>query len=210
MEKWRAEIRNKWMSHAPRQYWGDDLDVRYYLAKELKKLHGKKILDIGCNIGIILSEAAGDNERHGLDLDRELIGKAKNVCPECDFITGDATRLPFGNGEFDAVVLAHLWQEGNEKMLEEAMRVLRKGGTLYLTTPNGKHPYYSNKRMYREGLAEALGKVGFRYEIRGFNPIPLPVKLIGWIPGIFGLLEYLSGKDALVDRCRGFYVEAVK
>lgn len=215
MEKWRAEIKNKWMSHAPGQYWGDDLDVRYYLVKKMQGLHGKKVLDIGCNIGMIIGSMPVDNDKVGIDYDKEFIEKAKAMDPGCRFNTGDARNIPERDGTFDAILLVNILEcfagEDRLKVLLEAKRLLKKGGIAYITTPNGNHFYYAKKsKIKRAELDELLKKSGLTYSITGFNPVPLPVKLIKWIPGIFGLLEYLCKKKILVDRCRYFYVEATK
>jgi len=80
---------------------------------------------------------------------------------------GDLAKLPFKEGTFDAVlctqVLEHVKEPG--KVLEELHKVLKKGGFLYLSAPQGwgvhqaPHDYY---RYTCYGLQYLLEKVGFR------------------------------------------------
>jgi SAM-dependent methyltransferase len=69
-----------------------------------------------------------------------------NRRPGTRFICGDATRLPFTDGRFDLVtmfdVIEHIPADG--RAMAEALRVLRPGGALLVSTPNEnwQFPYY--------------------------------------------------------------------
>lgn len=62
------------------------------------------------------------------------------------FVTGDATDLPFGDESFDAVtmfdVLEHI--PDDRRAVREALRVLKPGGAILVSTPNEhwRYPYY--------------------------------------------------------------------
>jgi SAM-dependent methyltransferase len=81
----------------------------------------------------------------------------------------DLGRLPFAGASFDHVLstqtLEHLADPGG--FLAEAHRVLRPGGTLFLTAPmlfrmhQEPHDYF---RYTRHGLALLLGRAGFAVE----------------------------------------------
>ena len=215
MDSWRREIKDRWISKWPDQYWGDDLDVRYLLVKHLKAIHSKKVLDVGCNTGVILGFMPDDNERWGLDHSEKLVHEAKHAHPKCNFIVGDAKNIPFGDNEFDVVLLVNLIEcfSGEERMkvLLEAARVLKPGGKIYLTTPNKGHYYYrKTKKLDMSELERLLEKTGLSYDILGFNPIPLPTKSIAWLPGVYGFLEFLSGEKAFAGFGKYFCVEAKK
>ena len=64
----------------------------------------REILDIGCGTGFFLAELA---EHHagavGLDISHEMLLVSERYVPGARLITGDAERLPFHRGAFDAV-----------------------------------------------------------------------------------------------------------
>ena len=76
-----------------------------------------------------------------LDLDFALHGRASTA-----FVCGDARRLPFADGIFDAVtlfdVLEHIPDDGIAA--REALRVTRQSGVVLVSTPNADwhYPFY--------------------------------------------------------------------
>ncbi len=88
--------------------WGDRLDVRFYLAERLKRLHGKKILEIGCGWGFVLREVPDSNEKYGVDLDARRLATAKTLVPGAVLKRASMYSLPFKNGFFDAVIMANV------------------------------------------------------------------------------------------------------
>lgn len=109
------------------------------------------------------------------------------------YIASDPVRLPYGDGEFDAVlsfgVLEHV--EDPDASLDEIRRVLRSGGCLYVyKLPNRRsylewigrrfgfdyfHGRLPNDRLYDPDEARALlERHGFRVEaLRYANMLPL-------------------------------------
>ncbi|VVB66544.1 Ubiquinone/menaquinone biosynthesis C-methyltransferase UbiE [Candidatus Gugararchaeum adminiculabundum] len=222
-------VKSKWMKYAPQYYWGDDLDVRYYLLEQLRQLHGKKILDLGCGPGVILSEIPEDNERFGIDISKESLDFAKKVQgnEKTNFILGTVTGLPFQANSFDVLICANAVPgvdyaiDGNiesrqEEMFSEIVRVLKKGGTLYLSTPNGAHPYFQKKSKMKMARLETLLKkfFGSNYEIFGYKPIPLPKilrsKILAKIPGVERWLYSQAKNPRYKNSGWYFYVEAIK
>jgi SAM-dependent methyltransferase len=92
---------------------------------------GKRVLDIATGPGYVAAQAAerGANAV-GLDLSETMIEFAQARSPSVEFVLGDATRLPFADASFDAVVgafvLLHMGQPG--QAVAEAARVLASGG----------------------------------------------------------------------------------
>lgn len=114
----------------------------------------KKVLEVGCGIGVLSYYLAEKYkwEVTGIDLDPEQIERAKNDYREnkyIRFIEADATKLPFGDNEFDLVlavdVLHHIpdWDEA----LREISRVLGSTG-LYLL--NDLSLPTSTARIYKD------------------------------------------------------------
>lgn len=97
------------------------------------RTHGRW-LDIGFGQGALLDAAArGGWQCHGTELSEVALEKGRAR----GFITATGTEA-FDDGAFDVVSLVELVEhvEAPLGFLKEARRVLRKGGCLYVTTPN--------------------------------------------------------------------------
>jgi SAM-dependent methyltransferase len=102
---------------------------------------GMRVLDAGCGTGVVAITAArlGANVK-GADLTPELLERARenariaNVTVE--WIEADIEQLPFGDGEFDAVLsqFAHMFAPRPEVAIREMLRVLRPAGTIAFST----------------------------------------------------------------------------
>jgi SAM-dependent methyltransferase len=95
-----------------------------------------RVLDVACGPGFV-AEAARERGAvaTGVDFSPEMITIARARCPEIDFRRGDAQKLPFDAGQFDAVMMNfgifHLPHP--EQAFAEAARVLRAGGRYAFT-----------------------------------------------------------------------------
>jgi len=122
--------------------WGKELQYIDWNRFELlaKKYNGGKLIDIGVfNSPLIieLKKAFNGSEFVGLDYSEPIVVELQRRHPEVRYITGDARGIPFEDGHFDYVVMGELIEhlEDPAKAIKEAMRVLREGGTLALSTP---------------------------------------------------------------------------
>jgi 2-polyprenyl-3-methyl-5-hydroxy-6-metoxy-1,4-benzoquinol methylase len=101
------------------------------------------VADIGCNAGAqsrVWLEAG--HEVRGLDISRDLVelARSRNTAfgARASFEVGSATTLPWDSATFDICLLPELlehvadWQS----VLREGTRILRPGGSLYLSTTN--------------------------------------------------------------------------
>jgi SAM-dependent methyltransferase len=98
---------------------------------------GKRILDLGCRSGALTRVYATGNDVVGLDADRTALADAAEL--GIDTIWADVEEpLPFDDASFDVVVAAELLEHLHdpERLLEEAKRVLRPGGTIAGSVPN--------------------------------------------------------------------------
>jgi SAM-dependent methyltransferase len=97
---------------------------------------GSRVLDVASGAGYLSAAAAARGaEATGLDFAPEQVALAGRNFPGVRFREGDAEDLPFGAGQFDAVVIGygvnHLPHP--ERGIAEAFRVLRRGGRLAFT-----------------------------------------------------------------------------
>lgn len=113
---------------------------------EIVKQYGenKDVLEIGCGTGIILNEVTKfTHSAWGIDLSEGMLKKAKEKGLSVKL--ANATKLPFPDGNFDLVysfkVLPHIPEI--DQVIQEAIRVVKKEGTLILEFYNP----YSLKRI---------------------------------------------------------------
>jgi ubiquinone/menaquinone biosynthesis C-methylase UbiE len=91
----------------------------------------KALLDVASGPGYVTAAAAQRGARAtGVDFSEAMVAKAKRLHPNLNFTFGDAEQLPFGDSEFDAIVMnfgiLHLAQP--EMAIREVYRVLRHKG----------------------------------------------------------------------------------
>jgi 2-polyprenyl-6-hydroxyphenyl methylase/3-demethylubiquinone-9 3-methyltransferase len=106
------------------------------------------VVDIGCGAGTqaLLWASLGHRVR-ALDINESLIEIARQRSSEAgleiQFDVGSATALPYADGSCDVSLLPELLEHVQdwEKCLDEATRILRRGGVLYLSTTNVLCPH---------------------------------------------------------------------
>ena len=109
-----------------------------------------RALDVGTGTGAgaaKIAERFPDAEVVGVDVSEPMLEQARRLAPGIRFMEGDASRLPFGDGEFDLVAHANMIP-----FLDETTRVLRPGGwTLYaFSNGSGTPIYVPSGRLRRE------------------------------------------------------------
>ena len=99
---------------------------------------GRRVLDLGCRYGALTRAYLDGNEVVGVDVDREALAEAAKLGIETRWADVEEP-LEFPDASFDVVVvgelLEHLRDPGSA--VAEAQRVLRPGGTLVGSVPNG-------------------------------------------------------------------------
>lgn len=100
---------------------------------------GYRCLDIGCGDGIF-GELVRDKYQYvyGIDFSDLALKNALSKGVSAVMADIDGVFIPFRNNTFDLIscldVIEHIFDP--EKILRESYRILRKNGTLILTTPN--------------------------------------------------------------------------
>lgn len=208
----------------------------HYVCLEFSKsfIVGKDLLNVGSWIGNYerLIESF-PRKLTSLEVEKEALEVAREAGIKSRLVHGSILSAPFPDGSFDVVtmwaVLEHLPEGTENTALSEINRVLKKGGRLFLSTPNYHwlnnilDPAYFlvNHRHYREPVLASL------LEDNGFKVEKLEVKggIISSLSGImFYVFKYLFRRkmpemvwlrEVCVKECRkrgyaDFYVRAVK
>ena len=159
-----VDTHEKWARHAGRVFAGR--------LRELGR-DPQRILDAGSGSGdtaVVLAKAFAEADVVGLDLSAHMVEIARErlagtgLAERVSFVEGDATRMPFADGSFDAVIsqdTLHLLDEPLP-MLDECARVLRAEGALILRTVRRSWLGYLDP-IFRTGftrteLAELCGR----------------------------------------------------
>jgi SAM-dependent methyltransferase len=95
------------------------------------------VLDLGCRYGALTRSYLAGNEVVGVDVDRDALAEAAKLGIETHWANVDEP-LPFANESFDAVVAGELLEHVRDprRLVDEASRVLRSGGTFVGSVPN--------------------------------------------------------------------------
>ena len=189
-----------------------------YLSKLPK---GSRVLDGGCGVGdwVLWLTRAG-YPTVGLDVSRLTIGKLQQMFPDMEFAVGDIRETGLADESFSAYfswgTFEH-FEEGFDRVVGEAYRVLKPGGLLFASMPffNLRHalhdillqpwklqPETARMRFYqwrptRGELATILSRHGFAVD---------DVKIIGKRQGLQRWLQQTFGISATSFFARGVAV----
>lgn len=115
----------------------------------------KTVLDLGCGNGRYLELIHSVSQSCiGVDQSLPQIQQGKKELP---FLVADGTILPFNNHSFDSTISCWVWgtildNEKREKIFNEAKRVTKPGGSIFLVendTPS-EFEYYRGRHLNRK------------------------------------------------------------
>jgi SAM-dependent methyltransferase len=107
-------------------------EIRLYLFERAGMQAAKRVLEVGCGTGAILSGLATQAVMHGLDKDQARLSEARRHAPKANLACADALALPYASGIFD-ITFCHfllLWVGDPFLALREMKRVTRPGGSI--------------------------------------------------------------------------------
>jgi len=107
-------------------------NMRAYLFRRTGLAQAKRVLEVGCGTGAILSGLSTRAAIHGLDLDRTRLAEAHRHAPQAQLVCGNGLCLPYPSGNFE-ITFCHfllLWVPEPVQVLHEMARVTRPGGAV--------------------------------------------------------------------------------
>lgn len=200
------------MSHYTDIQYKDDLprnakrDLNILFFDDVFK-HSKRILDIGCSKGNVISMYPDKME--GIDIDEKAIYIANRKGLKVQY--ADVTkRLPFPDNSFDGIFCSQLIEHLYEplELLKEVRRILKKDSTAVFITPD----YIKTSRKYHKGfwsdythktpfIPESLKKISYDAGFKIHKIYPYPGK------GFRNLMRYnIITKDTWTSICDSFFV----
>jgi len=131
----------------------DTLSSTFSLIKAFRRYlpAGGRIIEAGCGLGQwvkVLKELGYDIE--GVDFSEETIKKVSDFDPALPVDVGDVLKLPYPDNYFAGYIslgVVEHFEEGPERALEEAYRVIEDEGTLLISVP-----YFSPLRKCKSRL----------------------------------------------------------
>ncbi len=140
------------MSYAMWQYTKGAETIKFYLdfCDEKEMFNGKTVLDIGCGAaGKSLYYASRGAKVIGVEILEKYEEEAKALANELgladkfSFVCADASALPFEDGSIDTIIMNDAMEHVSnpEAVIDECMRVLSKGGRLFVNFPPINHPF---------------------------------------------------------------------
>lgn len=197
-----------------------------HAAGILKNIWGssakKHILDIACGLGYGSRElhTATGAEVTGVDISEEAIQYANRHYRsgrDISFKQGNLTTIPSPDAAYDAVVcyetIEHISHAEGLVAIEELSRVLKPGGTLFISTPNRiytyllqligmRNPFHVYEYMPRE-LRNEVSHKGFSHVATYGQSLCFPITYYvarnGWLPSkYFYPSRYLPAELSMI------------
>lgn len=133
---------------------GNPLTLGFFYREKMRAIHHitpdiqySHILEVGggeSGLGALLFPTA---DITNLDLELKYANTPCNQQARVKFVCGDATALPFPDATFDAITMFDLLEHvpDHRQAIAEALRVVKPGGYLLISTPNEnwQYPYYA-------------------------------------------------------------------
>lgn len=134
----------------PSYRWRFGQDRRLELMRQHAQLEGRRILDIGCGLGMYVRQFLQFSDRvYGVDVDPDKIEQGSRELANLQVAPSEA--LPYPDGSFDVVLLHEVLEHVSDdrQSVAEALRVLTSGGRLLIFVPNRLYPFETHGMYWR-------------------------------------------------------------
>ena len=124
------------------------------------------VLEVGCGEGRGIDWLLPKSKSYSaIDKIASVIDKLKLKYPNSNFLSGNLPPLPYPDNSFDTVVSFQVIEHirDDHSYLKEINRILRPGGTAYITTPNRPLSLSRNPWHEREYTADELTSLAKKY-----------------------------------------------
>jgi ubiquinone/menaquinone biosynthesis C-methylase UbiE len=151
---------------------------------------GLNVLDAACGVGygsVLIAKHAASVTALDVSTAALAIGTATYVHPSVHFAAGRVEALPFPNEQFDIIAsfetIEHIADPA--AAISEFARVLKPGGRVFLSVPNGDRDRYNNNPHHLSffSLPELKALVSQRFHVttvRGQFDKPLHPTMVQW------------------------------
>lgn len=136
-----ADVKAIRLGH-PSYVWRRGQDRRLALIRQYVELEGKRILDVGCGLGMYVEKFRQfSSEVYGVDIDAEKVALASQRLPNIQ--VSPAESLPFPDESFDVILLHEVIEhvDDDRQTIREAYRCLAPGGKIVIYAPNRLYPF---------------------------------------------------------------------
>ena len=168
------------------------LTLGFFYREKMRAIHRvapdrpfAEILEVGGGRSGLTAMLYPQAQITNLDMNPDYADAPSNRQPHVRYVTGDATDLPFAETSFDAITMFDLLEHvlDHEAAVAEAVRVLRPGGVLLVSSPNEnwRFPYYRFMEPVcptEEYLFEEWGHVRRGYSLDDLEAL-IPLRCAG-------------------------------
>lgn len=196
----------------PSYVWRFGQKRRLDLIRKYAPLEGKRVLDVGCGVGMYLRAIQAIGGRvYGLDIDADRVVRARELLP--NVVVAPAEQLPFLQGSFDVVLLHEVIEhvKDDRSTIRDAFRVLSPNGRMAIFAPNRLYPLETHGVFWRgryhfgnipliNWLPDSL-RVRLAPHVRVYTAKGLMQLLAGLSSRVVAHTQIFPGYDKIAARC---------
>ena len=156
------------------------LSEKFYtlVTENVRLTDGMAVLEMGCGTGTILHRLSQrcSISGHGIDVEEKMLEQARKKCPDMEILNCSCDNTPFEDGKFDVIVACMAYHHFPEqkRFREEALRVLKPGGSLYICDPRFPAPVrWTLNTFFRDAGFRTAGENTKAFEGTGFSTVKI-------------------------------------